>query len=223
MAFYNYHYKRVRLPEGFGWTLAELKSYTKSCAINQALVNTMKRFSAENLFTHPNHLKEQFMASVVPASWNRPNCPIDSHLTPLMHLLFHGITPDIWEFIVTIVVGCGVKKEKLRDFMNLILSAVDNMRLPWCRVRTFGEAKNGNFSFNGWYGNAKKDFVWVVRFIVSHFGEFVVEHASEANVQDHEWGEKTADRLGQVVFAVTCLECICVRILHKVRRKLSIT
>ena len=160
-----------------GWNNMELESYLRAAGLNKALIQRLKSFSHANILQRPETLLETLRIDILPSAWQRTGFDLSHQHDAVIHLVFHGILPDLWEFILKSL-GPLELKSKLEPIVKASLTNIHNLQIADVMVLPFGDG----FSMAGWVGTNKLGFSWLIPYYVSHLREVYfsfTEHHSD--------------------------------------------
>ena len=207
VAFFNYHYlvyirdcrKRARstmerneIGKAVGWTMKELKTYVKSAGANEYICKRLIAFSNSNINSHPTELLGRLCTEILPATWQRLGCSLSHQLDAVFHLVFHGISMDVWEIFLSIIgslkIGGNLSlKSTFKKVLSSLLPSLHSLHLLDLPILPFAKGNNGtDFSHAGWVGSNKLAFCMIMPFIVSHVRYFFRTEAGRQLSNDEE-------------------------------------
>jgi hypothetical protein len=145
----------------------QLKSYLRAAGLNEALFVRLKEFSIAHSLETPDSLTDRLTSKVLPSAWQRSGFDLSHQHDAVFHLVFHGILPDLWEFVLKSLGPLLEMKSRLEPVINASLTLIHLLQVDDVMVLPFGDG----FSMAGWVGTNKLGFAWLVPNYISHFLE----------------------------------------------------
>lgn len=228
VAFFNYHYlihirerrKRARttadrnsVGRAVGWTQKEFKTYIKSAGANEYICQKLMTFSSSNVNSHPSELLSELRTKIIPSTWQRLGCSMSHQLDAVFHLVFHGISMDVWDIFLNIMsslkIGGNVTlKSTFKKALSGLLDQLHDLHLIDMPILPFAKGAS-DFSHAGWVGSNKMAFCMVMPYIVSHVRYFFRTEAGR------EMNSEEENRILHIQMALYSFYCANVILLQR--------
>ena len=223
VAFFNYHTlqhmqhlkrnartarDRSELGSSIGWSQLDMKTYIRTAGGNDYLCSKIINFSAENIGVPPVELHDKFINDVLPATWQRIGVDVYQQLDAVFHLVFHGITMNVWDIYIDAISSIKISGNKslksvYKDTLIPVMKALHELQLNDMPVQPFTKSKKGNeYSYGGWIGVHKMAFCFLLPYATSHI-LYYYKVLSPANKRMTNDQRQTIRRAQLAVFSFT--------------------